>query len=111
LKSFVLKTKRGSRNRAPATGGQWGFMGKAPNAAAILQLFFKRYAFLGIIWSKFRVFKWLNKVLMRPQGFCPGALPLFAPLMTLLGEKAKIVHLLSLLCYSILTLNQINILT
>jgi len=27
----------------------------------------KKYAFLGIVWSKFCVFKWLNKVLMRPQ--------------------------------------------
>jgi len=34
-------------------GGQWGFGGGASDAAAILQLFFQKYAFLGIFWSKF----------------------------------------------------------
>jgi len=56
-----------------ATGGQREFRGGAPDAAAILQLFSKKHAFLGIVWTKFRVFKWFNKVLMRPQGFRPGA--------------------------------------
>jgi len=41
----------------------------------------KKYAFLGILWSKFRVFKWLNKVLMRPQGLCPGAHAPTCPLL------------------------------
>jgi len=28
--------------------------------------FSKKYAFLGIVWSKFCIFKWINKMLMRP---------------------------------------------
>jgi len=66
--------------------------------------FFKKYAFLGVVWYKFRIFKWLNKVLLRPQGA-------LAPLAMPLGAKARIVYLLSLLYYSILNLNQINVLT
>jgi len=53
-------------------------------------------------------------VLMRSQGFRSEARAPnspFPPLATLLGEKAKTVHLLSLLYYSILTLNRINVLT
>jgi len=36
-----------------ATGGQRGFGGGATDAAAIFQLFFQKYAVLGIFWSKF----------------------------------------------------------
>jgi len=61
------------RGGAPAVGNQRGFKGGAPDPAAILQLFFKKYAFLGIVWSKFHVFKWLNKMLMGPQVLRPGA--------------------------------------
>jgi len=45
---------------------------------------------------------------MRPQGLSTGvrAFPLLA---TPLGARAKTVHLLSLLYYSILTLNQKNV--
>jgi len=35
----------------------------------------------GIVWSKFRVFKWLNKVLMRPQAFGLGHVPPLALLL------------------------------
>jgi len=34
-------------------GGQRGFEGVSPDAVAILQLFNKKYAFLGILWSIF----------------------------------------------------------
>jgi len=39
----------------------------AAGCSEILQLFSKSTHILGIVWSKFRVFKWLNKVLMRTQ--------------------------------------------
>jgi len=54
LKSSILKTKRGSGSRA--AGGQWGFGGETPNAAAILKLFFKKYVFLGIFGLDFAFF-------------------------------------------------------
>jgi len=44
----------------PSSAGGFGFS----DAAAILQLVFKKYSFLGIFWSKFlfkNAFKWLNK--------------------------------------------------
>jgi len=65
--------------------------------------FFQKIAFLGIVCSKFRVFKWLNKVLMRLQGFRPGARASTCLLATLSGRKSKdSIHLLSLLYYGIL---------
>jgi len=46
--------------------------GSGADAATILQLFSKKCAFLGIVCSKFCVYRWLNKVLMRPQSIRPG---------------------------------------
>jgi len=39
-------TMRGLGTEPSAAGGQWEFGGEAPDAAAILQLFFQKYAFL-----------------------------------------------------------------
>jgi len=91
-----------------------GVQGRSPRRCGKFTAFLKKkYAFFMHSLSKFCVFKWLNKVLICPQDFCPWHVPPLAspPIATLLGEKAKTVHLLSLLCYSILTLNQINVLT
>jgi len=86
LKFFVLKTKRESE-------GQWGFGGEAPDAVAILQLLFQKYAFFRhkLIWFKFRIFKWLNKVLMALKAFAPRRVPRFPSLFaTPLGANLKV---------------------
>jgi len=49
----------------------WG--AKPPTLRKFYSFFPKNTQFLGIIRSKSRVFRWLNKVLMRPQGFRPEA--------------------------------------
>jgi len=68
-----------------------GLGGRAPDAATILQLFSKKkYTFLGVVWSKFCVFKWLNKVLMRPKGAtrrAKGLKPPSFPLSQIKVEK------------------------
>jgi len=82
-----------------------GVWGRVPTRrrpmGVILRRFYsffeKSTYFLGVVWSKFCVFKRLNKVLMRPQGFCPGIRAHLSLLATSLGAKAKTVHLLSLL--------------
>jgi len=59
LKSFVLEAG--------------GFGGRGPSRQRLMEVrglgdftvFFKKYAFLGIVWSKSCVFKWLNEVMMR----------------------------------------------
>jgi len=86
-----------------------GFGGVAPDTSANFYSFFQKILLiLGLVLTKFR---WLNKMLMRPQGLRPGArVPTCPPLVTPLGAKAKTVHLLSLLFYRSLTLN-LNVLT
>jgi len=48
------------RAETPAAEGQREVEGGAPyDAAAVLQLFLKKYAFVGVVWSKF-----LRKILL-----------------------------------------------
>jgi len=69
---LCIENKAAVWGLSPSRRRPVGVRGQSPDAAAILQLFSKKYAFFkGIIWSKFRVFKWLNKVLMRPQCIRP----------------------------------------
>jgi len=61
-----------------------GFGGRAPDAAAILQIFLKKYAFLGIFLSKFLLknafFKSLNKLCSCTSKNCaPGRVSPLAP--------------------------------
>jgi len=49
-------TTQGLGDGAPSRRRSTMFGGGAPDAAAILQLFSKNDAFLGIVWSKFCVF-------------------------------------------------------
>jgi len=82
----------GQSPQPPEANG--GLEAEPPTLRRFYSLFLKKkYAFFGIVWSTFCVFKWLNKVLMRSQGFRPGAPTALAKL---LSEKAKTVHLLSL---------------
>jgi len=107
LKSFVLKTKRGFKGPL-AAGGQWGSGADPSTLCRFYSFYQKNLHSLDIVWSKFPFFKWLNKVLMQlmqPQGLRPRArAPSPLPYYITIYAKAKTVHLLSLLCYSILIL-------
>jgi len=81
LKSFLLKTKRRSGGRTLSCRRPMGVRERSPGAAAIFQVFLKKIRSFDIVWSKFRVFKWLNKVLMRSQAFALGHVFPLAPLL------------------------------
>jgi len=66
-----------------------GVRRRSPDAAAILQLFYKTTHSLDIVWSKFRVLKSLSNVLMCPHGLCSGARALTCPLHRLLRHWAQ----------------------
>jgi len=99
----AIKT-RGSGDRAPSRRRLTWVWGRSPNAAAILQLFPKNYAFLSIFWSKF-----LLKIVFLNDCKCVDALPkpafrLYAltfPLPTPLFTKSCTVFQISLCLFSL----------
>jgi len=80
----------GLEGRAPSHQRPMGVRGRNPQRCGDFTTFFKKNThFLGEVWSKFCVFKGLNKVLQRPQGLRPGVratscLPCYAT-----GRKSK----------------------
>jgi len=76
-----------------------GVRGRIPRRCSDFTAFYQKMAFLGIVWSKFRVFKWLNKVLMRPQGLlgARASTCLASSVAMPLSAKAKTFAIVTLL--------------
>jgi len=90
---LCIENKAGESEPLEAKG-EGGF--GSPDATAILQLFLKNTHILGIIWSKFHIFKWLHKLFI--QGLRPGTTYPHLPPFPCYNTECKD----SCYCYSII---------
>jgi len=90
IEIFCIENKAKIWGQKPQPTEAVGGLGADPPTLRQFYSFFpKNMHFLGKVWPKFRVFKLLNKVLMRPQGFFPGARAPACPPYYANGRKSK----------------------